>query len=494
MIAEKIIPTWKGSVSILIIFVTLLIAFFTIPASATEIYYGTPFIVYDHASAICAELGRPAPTGTGWVFLMRQSSQGRGGDTYYYENQYPYTFNAAYWPPFYPAYDNYADEWVKCGGNWGPRTGYTHIPIYAQIPPVSIFNADPLSGRAPLTIQFADSSTGSPTTYSWLFGDGAVSYEKYPLHTYLTGGNFTINHSASNTGGTGWSNITAYINVTDRLPLPNIYYGAPFIVTEHASEMCAALKRPAPTGTGWVFIIRQYSQGRQGDTYFYETQYPYTFNAAYWPPFYPQYNNYADELVQCGGNWGPRTGYTGLKIYACPPPIANFTASPLTGSAPLTVNFTDTSTGSPTSWNWSFGDGMNSTEQNPSHIYAAAGTYDVSLTAANAGGSNATVKAGYVTVTAPEQTDFYVYAEGVGMYHGTQDDLSLGNITPGEFYNFINGKCGTVNNEKCWNGRGLNIDDNAGSVHWSSLEQASSYADNADKGNYDIYYDNFACA
>jgi PKD repeat protein len=80
------------------------------------------------------------------------------------------------------------------------------------------------------------------------------------------------------------------------------------------------------------------------------------------------------------------------------PPVANFTASPLTGPAPLTVNFTDTSTGSPTSWSWAFGDGNISTVQNATHTYAAAGTYDVSLTAANAGGSNTTVKVGYVVV------------------------------------------------------------------------------------------------
>jgi hypothetical protein len=100
-------------------------------------------------------------------------------------------------------------------------------------------------------------------------------------------------------------------------------------------------------------------------------------------------------------------------------------------------------------------------------------------TAANADGSDTEEKVGYVNVTAP-QTTFYVYAEGVGMYHGTQDDLSLGNLTPGDFYNLINDQCGTVDTDKCWYGRGIYLDDNAGSVHWSTTEQASNYADNAD--------------
>jgi len=113
-------------------------------------------------------------------------------------------------------------------------------------------------------------------------------------------------------------------------------------------------------------------------------------------------------------------------------PVADFTATPLTGTAPLTVQFTDTSENYPTSWSWDFGDGdsTNSTQQDPVHTYASAGTYTVGLTAANAAGSDGETKTGYVTVT--EQTDFYVYAEGVGLYHGTQDDLSLGNTTPGE--------------------------------------------------------------
>lgn len=78
-------------------------------------------------------------------------------------------------------------------------------------------------------------------------------------------------------------------------------------------------------------------------------------------------------------------------------PVANFTATPATGAAPLPVSFTDTSTGSPTAWSWSFGDGGTATVASPSHTYAAAGTYTVTLTARNASGSSN--KTGTVTVT-----------------------------------------------------------------------------------------------
>ncbi|WP_349682039.1 PKD domain-containing protein [Methanosarcina sp. UBA5] len=61
----------------------------------------------------------------------------------------------------------------------------------------------------------------------------------------------------------------------------------------------------------------------------------------------------------------------------------DFSASPTSGNAPLKVAFTDNSTGSPTSWNWDFGDGTNSTEENPVHTYNSSGQYTITLTEKN---------------------------------------------------------------------------------------------------------------
>ncbi|MCH8319126.1 MAG: PKD domain-containing protein, partial [Bacteroidetes bacterium] len=68
------------------------------------------------------------------------------------------------------------------------------------------------------------------------------------------------------------------------------------------------------------------------------------------------------------------------------PPVADFTTNTTSITAGGTVNFTDLSTNTPTSWAWDFGDGGASTLQNPSHIYSTIGTYTVSLTATNAYG------------------------------------------------------------------------------------------------------------
>ena len=66
-------------------------------------------------------------------------------------------------------------------------------------------------------------------------------------------------------------------------------------------------------------------------------------------------------------------------------PVASFTSAQT--PATLTMKFTDTSTNTPTSWHWDFGDGHTSSLQNPSHTYAAPGPYAVTLDATNANGT-----------------------------------------------------------------------------------------------------------
>jgi PKD repeat protein len=83
-------------------------------------------------------------------------------------------------------------------------------------------------------------------------------------------------------------------------------------------------------------------------------------------------------------------------------------SSPLVGQA---VQFTDVSTGSPTGWSWSFGDGGTSTARNPSHTYVAAGSYGVSLTVSSASGSDTASET--VTVR-PEAVGYFVDTNNSG--------------------------------------------------------------------------------
>jgi vibriolysin len=107
----------------------------------------------------------------------------------------------------------------------------------------------------------------------------------------------------------------------------------------------------------------------------------------------------------------------------CPvAPVANFSGTPTSGGAPLTVNFTDLSTNSPTAWSWTFGDGGTSTVKNPSHTYTSPGTYTVSLTATNASGSDNETKTNYINVLAPQPP--------VAAFTGTPTTVTVGqNVT-----------------------------------------------------------------
>jgi PKD repeat protein len=80
------------------------------------------------------------------------------------------------------------------------------------------------------------------------------------------------------------------------------------------------------------------------------------------------------------------------------PPVADFSAAPISGLLPLTVQFTDQSTGIPTGWSWNFGDRTTSTDPSPSHTYLKAGTYTVTLTVTNDLGSSTVKKSKLITV------------------------------------------------------------------------------------------------
>lgn len=89
-----------------------------------------------------------------------------------------------------------------------------------------------------------------------------------------------------------------------------------------------------------------------------------------------------------------------------PGPVARFAASPLSGTAPLVVQFSDQSLASPTTWLWDFGDGTTSSVSSPMHTYSVRGTYTVSLTVSNDVGFDTETKQDLISVVSPvENTD-----------------------------------------------------------------------------------------
>ena len=107
---------------------------------------------------------------------------------------------------------------------------------------------------------------------------------------------------------------------------------------------------------------------------------------------YSTAGNYTVNLTAINGN-GKDSKLATITVEAVPEkPIASFSETPTSGNAPVTVNFTDTSTGIPTWWKWSFGDGIYSTQQNPVHTYNRVGKYTVNLIVGNNYGINYVTK------------------------------------------------------------------------------------------------------
>ncbi len=105
------------------------------------------------------------------------------------------------------------------------------------------------------------------------------------------------------------------------------------------------------------------------------------------------------SLIVFDGELYSDPDYVDITVLNSVPPTADFSAFPLTGSIPLEVTFTDESYSNITDWNWNFGDGETSEEQNPVHTYTSAGTFSVILTVTNFFGSDTITKWNYIHVT-----------------------------------------------------------------------------------------------
>ncbi|HNR30569.1 MAG TPA: PKD domain-containing protein [Candidatus Hydrogenedentes bacterium] len=133
-------------------------------------------------------------------------------------------------------------------------------------------------------------------------------------------------------------------------------------------------------------------------------------SAEYWAAD-EQVNGAGASLLQGGtsGTGGAFQGGLGATLILDPlsalpgsmATVADFSAAPVSGRAPLEVYFTDLSSGGLyeiTAWLWDFGDGETSTERNPVHVYETVGVYTVTLTIITEAGTVSRPKADFITV------------------------------------------------------------------------------------------------
>jgi len=288
---------------------------------------------------------------------------------------------------------------------------------------VAKFVADPSSGKAPLAVGFTDKSTGSPTAWSWDFGDGITSADQYPTHTFTTAGSYDVRLAI--TRGDESATSTQTLNVGG---VPNAdFEGAPTLVNTNEAVTFTDKSSNAPTSWSWDF----------GDTATSTVQNPshaYQLKGIYTVSLTARNANGKD--VETKANY----------INVGMPPTAEFMPIIVPYQmykVPMTVNFVDQSTGLPTSWFWDFGDGTTSTDQNPVHIYQNEGTYTVTLTARNNFGFDSRVRTDLITVGGGAAVDFTADQTTVGIGRiVTFTDLSTSSPTQW-VWDFGDGSTGT---------------------------------------------------
>lgn len=266
--------------------------------------------------------------------------------------------------------------------------------IVVGLAPNANFEAYYAYNIVPTQVRFADLSTGTaPLTYKWDFGDGATSTEVNPVHIYKARGIYTVKLTVTNAYGESTETKIGFITIGVG-PVAN-FDAEPRIGTTPFVVQFTDKSIGHPTSWSWDFGDGTGSTKQNpSHTYWVGGRYTVTLTAS--------------------NEYGSSDKTKSEFIIAVPPLKSKFIAYPDTGKAPLTVTFTDKSTGDPEAWSWDFGDGQTSTEQNPVHTFTSGGTYDVVLKVTK--GEESDSSTGIINVGGVPVTDFVADKTSVNTY------------------------------------------------------------------------------
>ncbi len=261
--------------------------------------------------------------------------------------------------------------------------------VWAQVPlvPVANFVGTPISGVAPLTVQFTDLSTNGPTAWTWSFGDGGNSTFQNPSNTYQGPGVYTVSLTARNQSGGNLMTKVNYITVLRTPPTSPVVAFSATPLSGPAPLTVRFADQTTNSPTSWLWSFGDGSTSTQQNpthTYSRVGTFSVTLTA----------RNATGSASLAKAN------LISVNATVTPPPVADFTASPKSGTVPLAVTFTDRSDNGPTAWNWNFGDGSaRVVTQDATHTYTQVGSFTVTLTVSNAGGSDTKTSSNPILVT-----------------------------------------------------------------------------------------------
>jgi gliding motility-associated-like protein len=244
-------------------------------------------------------------------------------------------------------------------------------------------NSAPTGCSLPETITFQNQSTGTGIlTYKWDFGDGSIiSTDRSPTHTYTSGGTYTVKLIVANN-----TNCTDTVIHVDSVVIKSVNadFTTPAVICAGAPFSIANTSLPAPVGASWTFDDGTISNSIN-PTKVFETAGIHTIKLV------SNFGACLDSIEHTVNVLSkPSTAFSGDILAACRPP--------------LTVQFSNTSIGA-VSYEWRFGDGGTSNQQNPTHTYTTSGFFTDTLITTNTNGCNDTlIKVDYIKIQAPTAT------------------------------------------------------------------------------------------
>jgi len=269
----------------------------------------------------------------------------------------------------------------------------TDLIVATNPKPIAIANATPSTANQTVDVYFVDSSTGANITkWTWDFRDGNTSAAKNPTNRFPSPGVYQVIHNVTDSPGTPWEVVSddVYITVTVvNNSVSGDFTGIPTVGT------VSFWVHFTWTGTGgpeenhtWDFGDGNTSTAGPDVWHLYEVTGTFWVNISVCNDAgctFVNKSNYITANPHGGGG--------------APTPTADFSGTPLSGSVPLDVAFTDLSDCyGCLVWSWDFGDTGTSPLPNPSHTYTGPGLYAVTLMVVNASGSDTKTVPNYITV------------------------------------------------------------------------------------------------
>jgi PKD repeat protein len=272
----------------------------------------------------------------------------------------------------------------------------------------------PKDGPAPLTVKF-DAKTEDATQWVWEFGDGTKGEGQSLSHSYSTPGLYNLKLELKGPGGPGESARTIILAVGTPTPTPP---GPP-----------KASFKPSPSSGPWPLTVKFNNTSSSATPATAIWDFGDGSHSNEWEPVhkYDKIGRFT-AVLKVSNVSGSDSAQADI-IVEPGPIVANFDVTPEKGDAPLVVKLRDTSIGPTVSWKWTFGNGDESSNQNPPEVkYATPGTYTIGLTVTDRFGRESSVskkvkvewqkpmpkfdfrpksQEGYVTGVAPKTVTFF---------------------------------------------------------------------------------------